>query len=280
MKPSPFDYVAPTDLPAALAYLGQEGARVLAGGQSLIPLLNLRLARPSLLVDVKAVPGGGELKVGDGGVRISFAVSQARVLASAPIRQRAPLLAAALAHVGNQETRNRGTVLGSVAHADPAAELPGVMVALRATYEVSSVAGTRSMPAQEFQLGPFHTALEDGEMLTGIQIPAANCQEHVGFSEVRRGWFATCALASAWCRSREGVSDLRLVAIGIGGRPTRLVEIEREPQMPAERIRVLLGDQVGAAGGQDDGAAARAHALASLVERQLALVAAGAGGRA
>lgn len=280
MKASPFAYVAPTDLAAALAHLREDGARVLAGGQSLIPLMNLRLARPSLLVDVKGVPAGCELEIGDGGVRISFAVSQARVLGTARVRGQAPLLAAALGYVGNQETRNRGTVLGSVAHADPAAELPGVMVALRATYELSSVAGTRSIPAEEFQRGPFLTALADAEMLTGIQIPAATGEEHFGFSEVQRGWFTTCALAAAWRRSPEGISDLRLVAIGIGGRPTRLVEIERSPLLPTDRIRALVLEWAGAAGGHDDGSAARAHALATLVERQMALVVAGDQGRA
>ena len=188
MKPATFEYVAPRRTEDTVQLLAQQVGkpRVLAGGQSLLPLLNLRLARPSLLVDVKGIEEGHELAVRAAVVRIGFAVTQARALEALEVRQQVPLLAHALAYVGNRETRNRGTIVGSIAHSDPAAELPSVMVALGARYELASAEGVRSIEADAFHVGPYTTALAEGEMVTAVEIPVTTGAYQWGFGELSR----------------------------------------------------------------------------------------------
>jgi carbon-monoxide dehydrogenase medium subunit len=219
VKPARFDYVAATSSDEALAALEDGEAKVLAGGQSLVPMLNMRLARPSTLVDVNRVPDLDRVEV-DGSVRIGALARQADVLAS-PAAGAVPVLATALRHVGHPATRSRGTIGGSLAHADPAAELPAVLLALDGEVVARSRKGERTIGADRLFTGPFATTLWPDELLTDVVLPRQDSRPF-GFAELsrRRGDFA---LAGAIVLLRPA----RLVLFGIGGAPERALEAER-----------------------------------------------------
>jgi carbon-monoxide dehydrogenase medium subunit len=174
MKPAPFEYRRPETLEEALALLQEHGdeAKVLAGGQSLVPVLNMRLLRPSVVVDVNALPGLDHVEAVNGHVRVGALVRQRALEASPLTPERLPLVAEALPHVGHFVTRGRGTIGGSIAHADPASDLPAVLLALEATVVARSQKGDRSIPITSFFRGPFQTALADNEIITEIRLPA------------------------------------------------------------------------------------------------------------
>ena len=199
MKPAPFDYAPAGSVDEALALLGGEDARPLAGGQSLVPMLNFRLARPALLVDLNPVDELARLEVApDGSLRIGAMTRQASLLRSAMVAEGWPLLTQAVAHVGHAATRSRGTVGGSVAHADPKAELPVALAALDARFHVRSRArGARMVGAAEFFAGPFTTALREDELLVEIEVPAAPAGARMAFAEHARthGDFAIAGVA-------------------------------------------------------------------------------------
>jgi CO/xanthine dehydrogenase FAD-binding subunit len=188
VKPAPFDYVAPRTLAAALAALAEHGdeAKVIAGGQSLLPMLNLRVARPAVLVDVGRVAGLAGITVRDGILRIGARTRQADLLASRTAQERWPLIAEAMGHLAHPQIRNQGTVGGSLAHADPSAELPVVMTALHATMHVQSVRGERQIVAEDFFLTHFTTILEPDELLVEIVVPALPARTGTGFVEFAR----------------------------------------------------------------------------------------------
>ena len=219
MKPAPFDYIAAASSDEALAALADGEAKVLAGGQSLVPMLNMRLARPSTLVDVNRVPDLDRVEV-DGSVRIGALARQADVLLS-PVAAAVPVLAAALWHVGHPATRSRGTIGGSLAHADPAAELPAVLLALDGEVVARSRRGERTIGAEALFTGPFATDLRPDELLTDIVLPRQDSRPF-GFTELarRHGDFA---LAGAIVLLRPA----RLVLFGLGGTPQRAPEAER-----------------------------------------------------
>lgn len=199
MKAPPFAYLRVRSTAEAVRVLsGDPEAKIIAGGQSLVPMLAMRLARPSVLVDIGRL---GELATlhRDGGViRVGAAVRQ-RDLERSPEAAAVPLVAAALPYVGHREIRNRGTVVGSLAHADPAAELPAVAVALDATLVASGPNGQREIPARDFFAGPFETALGGDEVLAEARFPAAAAGDRFAFEEVarRHGDFALCGVAAA-----------------------------------------------------------------------------------
>ena len=174
VKPPQFSYARPTKIDDALKILDdfQGGARVLAGGQSLLPLLNFRLAGPEVLVDISAVDSLDVFEASDTGVRIGANVTQRAAETSSDLARYLPVLPQALRHVGHVQNRNRGTVAGSMAHADPAAELPAVAVAFDAEMVTASSLGSRVIAAQGFFLGPYGTALEPGEILAEVRFPA------------------------------------------------------------------------------------------------------------
>ena len=194
-----------------LAELGED-AKVLAGGQSLVPLLNLRLARPSALVDVGRVAALSGISA-NGVLRLGAMTRQADALRSALVATRAPLLAQALRHVGHPATRSRGTVGGSIAHADPAAELPAVLLALDGEATVASGKAERSLQAAALFLGPFTTALAEGELLTELRLGDPPAGARHGFAEIarRRGDFA---LAGAAVVVAPGHARVALFAVG------------------------------------------------------------------
>jgi len=166
VKPAPFDYVAPESIDEALALLDAD-SRPLAGGQSLVPLLNFRLARPRRLVDLNRVADAAHVEEREGALRIGMLARQAQLLDL----ERWPLLAEAARHVGHPATRNRGTICGSVAHGDPAAELPAALLALGARFHVRSARGERTVAAEGFSVGYLTTALEPDELLAEIEVP-------------------------------------------------------------------------------------------------------------
>jgi len=231
VKPPVFEYHAPESLEEALALRAEHGedSAVLAGGQSLMPLLNLRMAFPGHLIDLGRVPGLAGIREDDGGVAIGAMTRQRAVERSELVRSRLPLVSRALAHVGHPAIRNRGTVGGSVAHADPAAELPAVALALDATIVARSARGERTIDAGDFFQGFLTTALEPDELLTELRLPGLPGRFGAAFVEVarRHGDFALAGAGAVLALADDGsIGDARLVLIGVGGTPLRAREAE------------------------------------------------------
>lgn len=239
MKPAPFEYLAPNDLEAALAAMRQHGydAKLLAGGQSLIPLLNFRLASPSILVDlnplgdldfVRPSPGGG--------LQIGAMTRQSRLGSDPLITERAPLLHEAIPFIAHPQIRNRGTLGGTLAHADPAAELPAIALALQARLRIRSDVGDRWMEAKDFFVGLLTTALEPEEILVEIEIPPPPRGSGWSFLEVsrRHGDYALAGLAAHIALDEEGrCTEARLVYLSAGDGPL-LVTTAVEPLLGQE----------------------------------------------
>jgi aerobic carbon-monoxide dehydrogenase medium subunit len=224
MKPAPFEYHRPVSLAETFDFLdryGDEG-RILAGGQSLVPALNLRLATPRAVIDINRLPGLDGIQVTREGLAIGALVRQEALERSPLVREHAPLVAAAVPHVGHAAIRARGTVGGSLALADPAAELPACMVALDATIRIVGRAGRREMAAADFFRGIYTTALGSGEIVTEVLLPRAPAGWRWGFDELarRHGDFALTGLA-AGLRLTGGTTEARLVFFGVGGGPVR-----------------------------------------------------------
>lgn len=199
MKPAPFSYLRPGTLSEALTALAEApGAKVLAGGQSLVPLLSMRLAAPETLVDLNAVPGLDTIEAGPDGVRVGALARHADVLASDDVRRVQPLVPMALAHVAHATIRNRGTTVGSLVHADAAAEMPVVLSLLGGSVDVSSVRGSRTIPASELYAGPLESTLAADEVATSAWFPALAPGAGVAFDEIarRQGDYALCGVAA------------------------------------------------------------------------------------
>ena len=224
MKPAPFEYRAPASVDEALGLLGLDST-VLAGGQSLLPLLNLRLARPELVVDINGLAELDYIREDDGRLRIGAMARQAAVERSELIRARWPLLHKAVRLVGHTQIRSRGTVGGSVSHADPAAELPAALIALDARFELRSGKGSRSVAASDFFLGPLYTVREPDELLVEIEVPAQPEGARTGFAEHARthGDFATAGAAAVVAPGGHA----RIALLGAGPVPARAEEAER-----------------------------------------------------
>jgi len=225
VKPVAFAYAKARTVDHAIELLsGHDGeARVLAGGQSLMATLNMRLSSPSLLVDINGIAGLDQINCEAGRVEIGALVRAAAAEGSAVIGQSVPLVAAALPYVAHPAIRNRGTIGGSVALADPAAELPACLLALRAEIAIAGPGGRRRVPADEFFRGLFETALGPRDVLTGIDFPAAGPGARFGFAELarRHGDYALVGLAAAAQREGEGLTNLRLAFFGVGSTPWR-----------------------------------------------------------
>jgi CO/xanthine dehydrogenase FAD-binding subunit len=230
MKPPPFDYVAPRSVDEAVAALARGGAeaKLLAGGQSLLPLLNFRLARPGLLVDLNRIAELAYVTQRDGGVAIGAMTRQARVERDQLLAHSQPLLSEAMRWVGHPAIRSRGTIGGSLAHADPAAELPAVAVCLDAQLSIIGPRGRRSIPAGDFFLGYLSTVLEPDEILLETWLPAlAPCTGQAWLEFARRhGDFALAGVAVSLCLRGERVETARIVLTGVGGTPVRAREAE------------------------------------------------------
>lgn len=229
MKPAPFDYFRPSTVDEAAAALSSsDSAKVLAGGQSLIPSMNFRLSQPSLLVDIRGAAGLDGLEAGPDGVSIGAAVTQSRVMNSKEAAAAVPGLRRALRFVGHLQIRNRGTVCGSLAHADPAAELPALAMAAGARLTIRGPAGERTADADGFYLGPYWTGLEPSEIITGVFFPAEPPGTVTTVDEIARrsGDFAVAGLAASFAVEGGAVAGARLVGFGVNGRPNRLAAAE------------------------------------------------------
>jgi aerobic carbon-monoxide dehydrogenase medium subunit len=232
MKPPPFEYAAPRKIEEAVGLLSQhgDGAKVLAGGQSLVPLLNFRLARPEVLVDVNRVAELAYVKPLESGVAIGALTRQHTLERADVIRARLPIVAEACRLIGHLPIRHRGTIGGSLAHADPAAELPAVMVALDAELTASGRGGRRTLPADQFFTGIFATALAPDELLTEIRVPGLPPRTGSAFVEIARraGDFALVGIAALVTLDDGGrATRARLAVCGAGPTPIRAREAER-----------------------------------------------------
>lgn len=241
MKPAPFQYHRPDDTDQALALLAEHGydAKLLAGGQSLVPAMNFRLAQPAVLIDLNRIRPLDYVAQAGGGVRIGAMTRQATVERSGLIATHAPLLAETLPFVAHAQIRNRGTVGGSIAHADPAGELGAVVLALNAVIHVRGPNGTRALPAAEFYTGLFGTALEADEMLTEVEIPSAAPGTGWAFDEIsrRHGDYALAGLAAAVEVDGDGrCTAARIALLGVGDAPLLAHEAAAAlaGQMPTE----------------------------------------------
>ncbi|GAB2965640.1 xanthine dehydrogenase family protein subunit M [Amycolatopsis acidiphila] len=232
MKPAPFTYHRPTTLAEALELLERHGeeAKILAGGQSLVPVMNFRLATPERLIDINRVPELCGCRIGDGTVRLGALTRHRELLSLEDLRTAAPLLPMIAPSIGHPQIRCSGTFGGSLSHADPSAELPGAVLALDATMVISSSRGERRVPAREFFLSYFTTVLEPDEILTAVEFPACGPGEGAAFREVaaRQGDFALAGAAAVVTVAEDDViTDARLAAISVSDVPVRLTEAEK-----------------------------------------------------
>lgn len=246
MLTRPFDYQAVEHLSDACPLLRGHGeaAKVVAGGQSLLPMVNLGLVQPGVVVDVSRAVDRREIEAEDGYVRVGALVTHARMAADPLLARAQPLLGAAAARIGNARVRVRGTLGGSLAHSDPAAELPLVMVALGASYELVDGTGAREVRAEEFHAGFLTTVLEPDELVAGARVPALGPGWGWGFQEVsrRQGDFALVAVAALVRVAAGAVAESRVAIAGVSDRPLRLAEIEvalagAEPGAVGARLR-------------------------------------------
>jgi carbon-monoxide dehydrogenase medium subunit len=251
MKLPPFEYACPTTLSDAVALLASHDgeAKALAGGQSLVPMLAFRVASPSLLVDLRKLAELKQIKIADDGVTLGAMVRWRDILDDARLRKAHPLLVAAVEHVAHYQIRNRGTVGGSIAHADPAAEMPGIVVTCEAKIAVVGKSGARIIDAANFFQGPLMTALKPDEIITEIRLPAWPAKRRFGFQEFarRRGDFALAAAMLFYDEDGGKARNAHAGAIGVADRPLRLTAVEQ----------VLDGNRI------DEAIIAKAEAAAS-----------------
>jgi carbon-monoxide dehydrogenase medium subunit len=230
VKPAPFAYAKAKSLDHAIELLARPDgeARLLAGGQSLIATLNMRLSAPKLLIDLNGVGGLAGIAVKNGMVEIGALTRHVEAERSADIARHAPLIALAMPHIGHAAIRNRGTLGGSIAFADPAAELPACLIALGGEVEIAGPRGKRTVKAGDFFKGLFETALGPGDVLTAIRIPAATPETRVGFAEFarRHGDYAMVGLAATAQTDGRGLGDVRLAYFGVGNVPLRAKKAE------------------------------------------------------
>jgi len=230
VKPAPFAYHKARTLKEAVALLAKhkDDARLLAGGQSLIATLNMRLSAPELLIDINGIKGLDGIAKKGKFVEIGALARHAQVEYSDVIARHAPLIARAMPHIGHPAIRNRGTFGGSVAYADPAAELPACVLALGGEIAIAGPRGKRMVKADAFFRGLFETALRPQEMVTAVRVPAADKTTRTGFAELarRHGDYAIVGLAATARADGKGLKDVRLAYFGVGDTPVRVKKSE------------------------------------------------------
>src|SRR4051812_33755911 len=233
MKLPPFEYACPTTINEAVALLASHNgeAKALAGGQSLVPMMAFRIAQPALLVDLRKLPGLDEIKIGADGVRIGALVRWRDILDDARLNTAHPLLKEAVSHVAHYQIRNRGTVGGSLAHADPASEMPGIAQTCGAEISVIGKAGARTIKAADFFKGALTTALEPDEIITEVHLPAWPAARRYGFQEFarRRGDFAMAGVALYYDVGGGKNAHAPIGVVRGGGFPRRLPKTETGP---------------------------------------------------
>jgi carbon-monoxide dehydrogenase medium subunit len=257
MKPAPFEYFAPASVEQALALLAEHGyeAKVIAGGQSLVPMMNFRLVQPSVLVDLNAIPDLGFIQPAqDGGLRLGALARHHQVEIDLVVAKRAPLLHEAIPKIGYPQIRRRGTLGGSLAHADPSAELVAVSVALDGRFRLRSPRGERWVAAADFFVGLFTTVLEPDELLVEVELPALPARTGCSLKEVarRRHDFALLGAAAVVSLDERGTcQQVRLVFLSAGDRPmqaSRAAEALRGQAPTPDALRaaaeIAAGDEI------------------------------------
>jgi len=251
VKPAPFEYIRPGSLPEALDALARHAStgKILAGGQSLVPMMNLRLVKPAVLIDINRVPGLADIRVDGTELVIGALARHAALLASELVAKHCPLMADAYPSVAHGPIRNRGTLGGNISHADPASEMPAVLVACDAKIVARNAKGTRTLPASEFFTGALTTALADGEMVTEIRIPIAKAGQ-----------------AAAWQEATNRQGDFAMAGVGVlvtmaGGKCTHASVAVAGMERPGVRLSAVEKLLVGSA--LDDAAIATAARNAS-----------------
>src|SRR5262245_16608027 len=230
MKPAAFEYVAAYTIEDAIVALMAGGgeAKIIAGGQSLVPMLNFRLLRPAILVDIKRIPDLAYIEEDQSAIRIGALATHRQLEISPVIARVLPVVSHAMAHVAHLAIRNRGTIGGSLSHADPAAELPMLTVLLDAAFTIASRAGRRTVKARDFFLDALTVDLANGDVITEIALPKLPADTGWGFEEVARraGDFALAAVAATVTRSRGTIAQARIAVTGMGSTPVRAVAAE------------------------------------------------------
>jgi carbon-monoxide dehydrogenase medium subunit len=279
MKLPAFEYACPTTINEAVALLASHDgeAKALAGGQSLVPMMAFRIAQPSLLVDLRKLPGLKEIKIGPDGVRLGALVRWRDILDDKRLATAHPLLREAVSNVAHYQIRNRGTVGGSCAHADPASEMPGIAVTCEATFSVVGKSGARTIKAAGFFEGALTTALTPDEIITEIHLPAWPAARRWGFLEFarRRGDFAMAGIALYYDVQGGKAANAHVGVIGVGDRARRLPRAEAA--LNGQTVDEALAAKVGEAAAaevepQDDihaSAAYRRALTGTLTERAL-----------
>ncbi len=232
MYPGVFDYVAATSVEEAVRLLGERGpeAKLLAGGHSLLPMMKLRLALPDVLIDLGRIPGLAGIEAVDGGLSIGALTTYAALMDSVEATRLCPLLGQTVAQIGDAQVRNRGTLGGAVAHADPAGDVPAAMLALQATFTAQGPQGRRAIQAGEFFLGLFATALEPDEVLTRITVPALPARTGTAYAKFRNpsSGYAVVGVAATATLAEDGtLADVRVAITGAGAQPVRATTVEQ-----------------------------------------------------
>lgn len=284
MKPAPFAYFAPESLDEVLALLTENGdeAQILAGGQSLIPMLALRMASPTVLIDINRIPELQRLKETERGLEVAACVRHSELLRYAQASVRWSLLAQAIREVAHSGIRNRGTICGSVALADPAAEAPAYAVALGAEILLKSRRGERRVAAEDFFLGIYETAREPDELIVAASMPAPTVGWHFAFDEItrRRGDYAIAGLCAGMRIAEGRIAEARLVFFGVADRPTRALHAEalladgnpKDPELRAAAA-VAARNEIEVMDSAEHSAAYKRHLVHVLSRRVLSLLA-------
>lgn len=231
MKPAPFEYIRPASLPEALDALARHAStgKILAGGQSLVPMMNFRLVKPAVLIDINRVPGLADVRVDGGELVIGALARHAALVASEVVAKHCPLMAEAYQWVAHGPIRNRGTLGGNISHADPASEMPAVLAACVAKIVVRNAKRARTIPATEFFTGALTTALAEGEMVTEIRIPVAKPAQGAAWQETanRRGDFAMAGIAAVITLAGGKCTHASVAVAGMERPGVRLSAVEK-----------------------------------------------------
>ena len=228
MIPQNFEYSSPTTLKTALALLADGSAKVLAGGMSLIPLMKLRLAAPEHVVDMSRVPGLDNIRQAHDGIHIGAMATHYQIESSSVLRAHCPLLAETASHIGDVQVRNMGTIGGSVAHSDPAADYPAALFALEAQVRLASARGDRTLSFADFLVDTFTTALEPGEIVTEVIVPAESSGTGVSYQKLHQpaSGFALVGAAVRMARGNGGIAFVRVGITGLASKAYRATNVE------------------------------------------------------